>query len=168
MKRVLVILLLSVVLVFSSCTKPEVELPLGSGNDAVFIKMTGNGISTDSSEVVVKNFYGGARAEIVYRIHNATGKAIMPEIFFVTGADVANYSKAGSAVKAPTYVVDWIKLPLLTDVVPGQIKDFTVALEMPKGAKKPANRIGFQIGVAGKTGEQLQPAVGIWWLINFR
>ena len=166
MNKVLVILLLSVVFVSSSCTR--VELPQGSSNDAVFIKMTRNGISTDSSEVVVKNFHEGTRAEIVYRIHNATGKAIMPEIFLVTDADVANYSKADGAVKSPAYIEDWIRLPTLTDVVPGQIKDFIIALEMPKGAKKPANKIGFQIGIAGKTEDKVQTAIGIWWLINFR
>jgi len=144
------------------------EIKQGSSNDAVFITLRNNGVESDSSEVVIKNFHSGARAEMVYRIHNATGAAIRPELFIVPYADVADYSKADGAVKAPEYMFDWVQMPELTDVNPGQIKDFVVALEMPKDAKKPPKKVAFQVGVASKTNEKVQPSIGIWWLVNMR
>lgn len=158
------IVLVSVFLV----TRPgPVELTQGSSGNAVFIKLRGDGIEADASEVVIGNFRPGARAEMTYRIHNATGAAIAPEIYWVD-ADIADYSKADGAVKASAYVADWLEIPKLTDIPPGEIVDFTVALVMPKDAKKPADKFGFQVGVAGRTEDKVQPAIGIWWIVNMR
>lgn len=143
------------------------QLTQGSSENAVFIKLRGNGIEADASEVVISNFRPGARAEMTYRIHNATGAAITPEIYWAD-ADIADYSKADGATRAPAYVADWLEIPKLTDIPPGQIVDYTVALVMPKDAKKPADKFGFQVGVAGKTDDKVQPAVGIWWIITMR
>ena len=148
--------------------QPEMELKAGSSGDAVFFILRENGLSTDSKEVVITNFYAGARAEMIYRIHNATGRAITPEIFIEKYADVADYSEADGAIKPPRYVLDWVELPRINDIPPGQIKEFVVAIQMPKNAEKPADKLGFLIGVAGKTEGEIQPAVGVWWLINMR
>jgi len=154
LKRIVTILLLGLI-VFAGC----------SNSDAVFIKISESGISADASEVVVTNFHTGSRAEMIYRIHNATGKAIQPEIYWVD-ADVANYSKADGARKAD--VRSWLTLPRNMDIPAGSIREFTVALEMPKDAKKPANKIGFQIGVCNKNNDKVQTAIGTWWLISMR
>lgn len=143
------------------------QLTQGSSGDAVFVKIRGDGIEVDASEVVIGNFRPGARAEMTYRIHNATAVAITPEIYWVD-ADITDYSKADGAVRAPEYVIDWLEIPKLVDVSPGQIADFTVAFVMPKDAKKPADKFGFQVGVAGKTNDKVQTAVGIWWIVNMR
>lgn len=156
----------------SSCVSapsvsPSVVLTKTNG-DIVDITIMENGISSDSSEVVVKNFYAGARAEMVYRIHNATSKTILPEIFFNRDADVADYSKADGAVRAPSYVESWIELPALSNILPGGVVDFIVALQMPEDEERPAEKIAFQIGVAGKTEGRLQSAVGLWWLVSMK
>lgn len=162
-----VVAVIAVVVVLLQATPPPPQLTLGSGGDAIFIKLRGNGIESDASEVVIRNFRPGARAEMTYRIHNATGAAIMPEIYWVD-ADIADYSKADGAVRAPAYVASWLEIPQLTDIPPGQIVDFTVALAMPKNTKTPADKFGFQVGVAGKTTAKLQPAIGVWWVVNMR
>ena len=164
-------LLLTMVLV--SCT-PEapVTRPTSSGDsDVVLIRVKDGGIESHSSEVVVRNFYAGARAEMIYRIHNATARAIIPEIYINSSANVADYSKADGAVRATPEVLSWIKLPVMEDIAPGETKDFVVAIAMPKGVKKPAEKIGFQIGVAGGTNTlpaTVGVAVGTWWLISMR
>ena len=165
MKRIVAILLLGLIL-FTGCSKPpEITLTQGSSGDAVFIKISENSISADASEVVVKNFHAGSRAEMTYRIHNATGKAIQPEIYWID-ADVANYSKADGAVKAN--VQSWLTLPENMDVPAGSIREYIVAIEMPKDAKKPADKIGFQIGVCNKNNDKVQTAIGTWWLVSMR
>ena len=148
--------------------KPSEDAVSQSNKDAVFIKITKNGISSDASEVVIRNYRSGARAEMTYRIHNATEVAIMPEIYYNTNADVADYSKANGAIRVSDAVATWLEIPKLSEVPPGRIVDFTLALVMPKDAKKPADKIGFQVGVASKTEAKLQPAIGIWWIVSFR
>ena len=150
-----------------ACSKLP-ELIQGSSGNAVFIKITEGGISSDASEVVIRNYYPGARAEMTYRIHNATSVTVTPEIYYNTSADIADYSKADGATKAPDTAINWLEVPQLTDIPPGQIMDFIVTLVIPKDASKPANKFGFQVGVANKTEAKLQPAVGVWWIVNMR
>ena len=176
MKRIVVVLSFLVCLVLSGCADSEpvyesidmADIKQGSSGDAVFISVTKNGISADASEVVINNFRPGARAEMTYRIHNGTAAAIRPEIYFVDYADVTDYSKADGAVKSPLYVSDWLVIPKLDDVTPGEIKDYTVAIEIPKDAKDIPDKFGFQIQVAGNTGGKVQTAIGTWWLVNMR
>lgn len=151
-----------------SNSNTPVQLTQGSSGDAVFVKISQTGISVDASEIVIRNFYPGARAEVTYRIHNATGAAIKPEIYWSKDANVADYSKADGAVRAPDYVADWLQVPKLEDIPPGQIVDYTVAIEMPKEAKKITDSLGFRVDVAGNTGGKLQMAVGTWWLVTMR
>lgn len=165
-KRILLILFVALVLSAVGCAGTEIKQ--GSSGDAIFIGITKNGISSDASEVVIKNFHPGAKAEVVYRIHNGTTAAIRPEIYFVDYADVADYSQANGAVKAPVEVSKWLKIPKLDDVVPGEIKDYTVVIEMPKDEKNIPNKFGFQIQVAGNNGGVIQTAVGTWWLVSMR
>lgn len=170
MKRIiLAILVVAALSVLGCAPKPvaSVIVPPKTEN-AVGITIRNNGISADSSEVVVKNFYAGAKVEMTYRIHNATTKAVRPEIYVIADADVANYSKADSAVRATPQVLSWIELPMTKDIAPGAIEDFVVVIAMPKDEKKLAEKVGFQIGVAGATGEKLQMAIGTWWLISMR
>lgn len=170
MRRVILATLVTAILLLIGCVpKPVVQTTVTPKTENVVgITIRDNGISTDSSGVVVKNFYAGARAEMVYRIHNATAKAVRPEIYIATDADVTNYSKAEGAIRATPQVLSWIELPITKDVAPGAIEDFVVAIAMPKGEKRPAEKVGFQIGVAGATGEKLQMAVGTWWLVSMR
>jgi len=92
----------------------------------------------------------------------------MPEIYYNADADISDYSEAGSAVNATDSVASWLKLPQLTSISPGQVTDFVVALDAPKGAKRPADKFGFQVGVASQTDAKLRPAIGIWWLVSMR
>lgn len=166
MKRILFILFVFIILFISGCSGTEIKQ--GSSGDAVFIGITKNGISADASEVVISNFHPGAKAEIVYRIHNGTTAAIQPEIYLVDYADVTDYSQANGAVKAPDDISKWVKIPTLDEVVPGEIKDFTVIIEMPKNAEDVPGKFGFQVQVAGNNGGVIQTAVGTWWLVNMR
>lgn len=139
-----------------------------AGGDAILITVTENGIESDTSEVVIRNFYPGAKAEITYRIHNKTAGTISPEIYFVDYADIADYSKAYGAVKAPDRITDWLKFPKMNDVKSGEDKDYTVIIEMPKDTHNIPEKIGFQVQVSGNNGGVLQTAVGQWWLVNMR
>ena len=167
MKRLLLVVLISVSLFVAGCSSPPVDIRQGSSGDAVFISVTKNGISADASEVVINNFRPGSRAEMTYRIHNGTAAAIRPEIYLFD-ADVADYSKADGAVKAPAGVTDWLVIPNLDDVTPGEIKEYTVAIEIPKDIKNLPEKFGFQVQVAGNTGGTVQTAIGTWWLVNMR
>lgn len=167
MKRMLIATMALLVLLVVGCAKP-VELEQGSSGDAVFISITKNGISADASEVVIRNYRAGARAEMTYRIHNGTAAAIQPEIYFVDYADVADYSKANGATKAPMEMSSWLTIPELDEVPPGSIKDYVVAIEIPEDVPKLPKKFGFQVQVAGNTGGKLQTAVGTWWLVNMR
>ncbi len=185
MSRILLAILGVMVLLLASCASPvlvQPSLPTQSkpegssvlvqpspSNEIVVITIMNNGISTDSSEVVVRNFHAGARAEMVYRVVNASSKEIVPEIYLNTSANVLDYSKAGGAIKSPEYVNSWIEIPyIVLPIMPAEARDYIVALQMPEEALKPAEKMGFQIGVAGKVEGGLQPAVGVWWIINFR
>lgn len=169
MRKLILAVLVGVLLLASACVpKPVITEGLPKSGSAVGITIRENGISTDSSEVVVKNFYAGARAEMVYRIHNATAKGVIPEIYLNYDADIADYSKADGAVKASSVVLDWVELPVMSEVGAGCIKDFVVAIQMPKGVGKPSEKMGYQVGVSWQVaGSRVQPAVGIWWLISF-
>ncbi len=138
--------------------------------NAVGVVIRNNGISVDTADVMVRNFYPGARAEQIFSIHNATDKAVMPEMYYVPDGDSSNYShpNANGAIKAPDFVRDWIKFPELTEITPGEISEFTMALEMPKDAKKSFEKAGFLIGIDAKTKNMLQPAVQVWWVITMR
>ena len=160
MIKALLLTLVLVVLLIAACSK--------QGGNAIVIKITDNGISADASEVIIKNFSPGARAEMIYRIHNATTKVAMPEVYYNTDADIADYSKADGAIKALASVADWLEIPALSDIPPGQIKDIVVALAMPNDARLTDKKIGFQVGVAGNTDDKVQTAVGIWWLVSMR
>ena len=175
MKRIIVVLSFLVCLVLSGCADSEPvyesidieDIKQGSSGDAVFISVTKNGIAADASEVVINNFRPGARAEMTYRIHNGTAAAIRPEIYLVD-ADVTNYSKADGAVKAPVNVTDWLVIPALDDVTPGEIKEYIIGIAIPKDIKNLPEKFGFQIQVAGNTGGTVQTAIGTWWLVNMR
>jgi len=158
---------MAVLLFVAGCSSPP-DIKQGSSGDAVFIGITKNGISADASEVVINNFRPGARAEMIYRIHNGTTAAILPEIYFVDYADITDYSKADGAVKAPANVSEWLIIPKLKDVPPGEIKDFMVAIEIPKDTKDIPDKFGFQVQVAGNNGGIVQTAIGTWWLVNMR
>lgn len=163
-----VVLVLVVLLLLVGCSSSSIPTTRDvSDSEVVGITIREGSISADSI-VEVGNFYPGARAEMVYRIHNATTRAVIPDIYIVDGADITNYSKANGAVKAPDYALEWIELPKLVEVKPGVIEDFVVAIQMPKDKKKFAEKWGFQIGVASTSGEKVQVAVGIWWLVNMR
>lgn len=177
MKRLILIVFLSVMLFILGCSEKEKEIEQtlsipevmqGSSGDAVFVHITQNGIATDSSEVVISNFRPGAKAEMTYRIHNGTTAAMLPEIYFVDYADVTDYSQADGAVKAPPEVIEWLKIPKLDEIKPGDIKDYTVVIEIPKDAENLPDKFGFQIQVAGNTGGMVQTAIGIWWLVNMK
>ena len=173
MLRLLLIALIAVTLFVAGCTKSESEelmqnIKQGSSGDALFVSITKNGIAADASEVVINNFRPGARAEVTYRIHNGTTAAIRPEIYFVDYADIADYSQANGAVKAPIKVVEWLTIPELEEVVPGEIRDYTLVIEIPKGVKDLPDKWGFQMQVAGNTGGFVQTAIGTWWLVNMR
>jgi len=163
----LVVLSIPLLFVWLANVKPA-QVQQGSSGDAIFVKIAKTGISSGASEVIISNYRPGGRAEITYRVHNATAVAVMPEIFYNTDADIADYSKADGAVKAPAVAASWLEIPKLSDIPPGQITDFVVALVMPKNVKKPADKFGFQVGVAGNTGGKLQTAVGTWWIITMR
>ena len=164
----LIIVLMAVLLFITGCSSQPADIKQGSSGDAIFIHITKNGISADASEIVISNFRPGARAEIVYRIHNGTTAAILPEIYLVDYADIADYSQANGAVKAPVKVSEWLIIPKLDDVPPGEITDFTVVIEIPKGVKDIPDKFGFQVQVAGNNGGIVQTAIGTWWLINMR
>ena len=116
---------------------------------------------------MINNFRPGARAEIIYRIHNGTAAAIRPEIYLVD-ADVTSYSQADGAVKAPVKAAEWLMIPRLDDIPPGEIKEYTVAIEIPKNVSGIPDKFGFQVQVAGNTGGTVQTAVGTWWLVTMR
>ena len=166
----LLFLLIVLVLFVSGCsnTASPHDVKQGSSGDAVFISVTRNGISSDASEVVINNFRPGVKAEMMYRIHNGTAAAIRPEIYFVDYADVTDYSKANGAVKAPSKASEWLIVPKLDDIPPGEIKEYAVAIMIPKGIKDIPDKFGFQVQVAGNTGGTIQTAVGTWWLVNMR
>ena len=81
---------------------------------------------------------------------------------------MTKYSKSNGAVKAPENVTDWLVIPKLGDVTPGEIKEYTVAIEIPKDVKNLPEKFGFQVQVAGNTGGTVQTAIGTWWLVNMR
>ena len=175
MKKLILVVVITACLFISGCADSEPvyesidieDIKQGSSGDAVFISVTKNGISADASEVVINNFRPGARAEMTYRIHNGTAASIRPEIYLFD-ADVTKYSKADGAVKAPENVTDWLVIPALDDVTPGEIKEYTVAIEIPKDVKNLPEKFGFQVQVAGNTGGTVQTAIGTWWLVNMR
>lgn len=144
------------------------DIVQGSSGDAVFIKVSTNGISTDSSEVVVRNFRPGARAEMTYRIHNATAVGIVPEIYLNSNAQIADYSKADGAVMAPPALLSWLVMPDVREIPPGAIVDYPVSLVLPKNVNGLPDKFGFQVVIAGNAGGKVQTAVGTWWLINMR
>lgn len=178
MKKILFVTLSCLLLVLTACvplvppmpqsSQPAVAVSQRSDVKAVGVRVRNNGIEADSSEVVIKNFYAGARAEMIYRIHNATSKAIRPDIYINNDADVADYSKADGAVRATPDILSWVVLPVTEDIAPGESKDFVVTMLMPEKAEKVAEKVGFQVGVAGGTGGKLQVAVGTWWLVSMR
>lgn len=185
MKIILSVILLTALLLVSGCraedynqTDAEIKAPepvftaleiqQGSSGDAVFIRITQNGIGADASEVVINNYYPGATAEMVYRIHNATVAAIQPEIYFADYADIADYSKADGAIKAPPEMPEWLKIPKLKEIKPGEIEDYTITVEIPKNVKNLPDKFGFQVQVAGNTGGMIQTAVGTWWIVKMR
>lgn len=169
MRGIISVILIGLAFLSVSClSKPIPQVTSGFPQGVVGITIGEGGIETDSSEVVIRNFYPGARAEMTYSIRNGTKKAIMPEIFVVKEANVLNYSKAEGFENPSVSMFNWVKLPVVADVNPGETKNFIVALQIPKGEKVTANKIGFQIGVAGKTDAKVQPAVGIWWLVSMR
>lgn len=139
-----------------------------AGSDAILITVTENGIESDTSEVVINNFYPGAKAEITYRIHNKTNGTLTPEIYFVDYAEISDYSKSYGAVKAPAEITEWLKFPKMNELKAGAIKDYTVTIEMPKGTYNIPDKIGFQVQVSGNNGGVVQTAVGQWWLVNMR
>ncbi len=178
---------LLVLLMLSGCSLPPITstLPtitqpveISTGGSVVNVEILDDGVSVDSV-VAIGNFHAGARAEAIYRIHNASSKEVTPQIYPNWNWDVANYTAngmsdefqktwAGKTVKAPDYVKGWIEIPELTSIMPGDTTDFIVALVMPKDAEKPADKIGFVIEVAAKTKGMMQTAVGSWWLVGLR
>ena len=155
----LILLLPIVLLLFAGCS------PTG---EAISIHVSDNGISADTSEVFIDNYYPGARVEISYRVYNDTDTVIQPEIYFVDYADVADYSQSDGAVKAPPEISEWLKFPSSKDIKPGESKDCTVIITMPKDVSNIPDKFGFQVQVAGNNGGLLQTAVGTWWLVNMR
>lgn len=170
MKKVILLLIVLLLLIATSCSNSisQKNIKQGSSGDAIFIGITKNGIMADASEVVINNFHPGAKAEVVYRIHNGTTAPIVPEIYFVDYADITDYSQANGAIKAPVEVSKWLKIPKIDEIVAGEIKDITVVIEMPKDAKDIPDKIGFQVQTAGNNGGIVQTAVGTWWIINMR
>jgi len=167
MLRKIVIGLMALALLLVEGCAPQV-VPVPRNVNEINVVIDDRGVKADYIEVVVRNFYAGARAEMTYRIYNNTSESLTPEIFPIMDVDVSKYSRADGAVKAPGYVGSWVEIPPLIEITPNTYKDFIVALQMPSDAKKPADKIGFQIGVAGKSGGNLQPAIGIWWLVSMR
>ena len=167
MLRLILVVFVTLLFVAGCGNTTPLNIQQGSSGDAVFVSIKQNGISADASEVVINNFRPGARAEMIYRIHNGTAAAICPEIYLVD-ADVTNYSKAEGAVKAPVKASEWLMIPKLDDIPPGQIKEYTVAIEIPKNIKDVPDKFGFQVQVAGNTGGKVQTAVGTWWLVTMR
>lgn len=169
--RIIAGLLMMLCLLLVGCAS-ESAVPVATvpgADDIVGVTIYDNGISVDKENVLVGNFCAGNRAEMVYRIHNATSKVVRPKIYTVEGADVAGYSKSDGAVPAVQQVLNWIELPELRDIAPGATEDFIVAVAMPEEEKKPtAKKVGFQIGVSGDAEKNVQTAIGVWWLITMR
>ena len=170
MVRLVIVVFATVLMIVSGCSNTISldDMRQGSSGDAVFIGITKNGIMADASEVIINNFYPGAKAEITYRIHNGTTAAIRPEIYLVDYADITDYSQSDGAVKAPAEVAGWLDIPNLGEVKQGEIEDFTVIIKMPKGIKDIPNKFGLQVQVSGNNGGIIQTAIGTWWIVNMR
>jgi len=134
---------------------------------SVGITIRANGMEVDTSDVQVSNFKAGDRAEMTYRIHNATPAAVQPILYVVNGAKVENYSKADGAVSyAPASA--WMEIPAIPEVAPGAITDVVVALNMPKEATFNGTKFGLQIGASVESNKQITTAVGTWWIVSMR
>jgi len=123
-------------------------------------------------DVGISNFHSGKPVEIVYRITNNSSIDMLPEVFAIPYADVADLSTEDGkgTMNAPAYVYDeWLIMPVISESLkPGQTQDYTFTLLMPDGAKSPANRLAFKLGTAGISKATLRPTAEIWWIIQMR
>ena len=169
MRNILIAVLLLVAVLSVSCSAPVTTDNSEKDLTTIQVTIRDDGISITCSDLRIDNYRAGKTVPVVYQVHNATSKAVEPDIFINPDADVTDYSKADGAVNAPSYATDWIILPEMSDVTPGEIKDFEVAFRMPKDAEKQEGTIAYQIGAASKSREgMLQPAVATWWLVTMR
>lgn len=162
MKYVLLIALIAL-LGITGCTAPA--LYAESGDTDVNVVITDNGISIDKC-INIDNFHPGARAEVSYSIRNASHAALQPVLFINTNGRVEDYSKSNGAI---TYepAFDWIDIPDIPEINPGETVNALVSIEMPKKSEIDTNKFGFQIAAAAE-GKQIQIAVGSWWIISMR
>lgn len=152
-----------------ACSNAQPAIMPSPATSPIFtITITGDGIVSKNSEVVIENFHKGARAEVTYRINNMSSATIMPVIYPIMDANVLDYSKANGHVNAPAFVRDWIQIQTPTLIEPNKFGDFLVAFQMPKDAEKTPGKFAFQIGVSTEVKGQPVGAVGIWWMINMR
>jgi len=155
----------------NTVTAPEASnfgYDVPSVDGVVSIVITDTGASTDMGSVTVDNFHADGRAEMVYRIYNKAQEPFIPVIQPLFYADPTDWDKTADAIKLPEYAWSWVEIPVLTSILSGESKDFIVAIEMPKDAKKPAEKIAYKLFVGKMVGFNMQLGVETWWILNMR
>lgn len=136
----------------------------------VQVTITDTGIrQTGAADIEVSNYYKGARVEVPYLIKNDSEKTIDPVIRTLFDVNPVAYPKAKGYVAVPNYYVDWVSIPRIGSIEPGDAKSYTVALAIPSNAKEkiPA-QWAFKIEVSGNNGGFFQTGTQSWWRINMR
>lgn len=161
MKKLWLLILLPI-LSLASCIDEPVNLI------AIPFHVTDSGISVGAAAIEVGNFSPGRHASVIYRIYNDTENTITPDIFPQLNVDPTKYSKAEDYSPAPADTGKWLKIEDSAEIQPGEYKNFTVRIEMPKNASVEADKWAYRVGVAGGVGGFTQTAVSVWWLIDMR
>lgn len=163
MKKVILAVVLIAVISLVSCGAPELHYA-----NKIEISITDDGCDIRGTDVLINNYYKGARAEIEYMINNNSSVDIEPVIYVRFKVDPSNYSKGNDFVAVPTYFNDWLDIPKCGVIESGMAKSYLIILEIPKDATEIIpEKWAFKVGVDPKMGA-VNNAVATWYRVDMR
>lgn len=163
-KKVISLIIIMLVITLSACSSANVEY-----TDGVYVTITDGGISQKVTDVLIDNYYPGARVDVKYLITNNTTRDITPSIQSVFNVKPGDYSKGKDYVIVPSYYTDWVDIPSCGTLKSGQTKSYTLVLKIPnETTEKIPQKWAFQTVTAGNNGGQQQTATALWWRVNMR
>lgn len=114
--------------------------------------------------VEVGNYYPGARAEQIIRIHNGSDEQVEYRIYCRQPDNPRE-----DYVKLATFDTNWIEIEReLPTLEAKETKEVLVALAIPEDIEIEPEKWEFWLAVSEATDEMIQTEMAIRWLINMR
>lgn len=133
----------------------------------ITVVFTENGYNQNVSRVTVR----GGTANVTYLIKNNTGKTITPVFDSIFDRNPESYSAIeGLGYKIYPEAAKYITLPdISTPIKSGDESRYSIILDIPKDdLSNIPDKWAFITASASNTGEFVQVASGVWWVINMR